>query len=83
MLCEKDIMKTIYGGEPKNPPAYCRRHCGYLTVKEMKRHECLRKQCRHLCKYEHPYWQQREIMKAKKQEKRNQLEDRIKEVMHA
>ena len=64
-------MKSIYGGEPKNPPAFCRLHRGYLTVPEMRRHECLKKQCRHLCKYEHPYWQQRQIMKQKRK-KRNQ-----------
>ena len=75
-------MKTIYGGEPKNPPAYCRKHCGYITVTEMKRHECLKKQCRHLCKYEHPYWQQRENLKKKKKMNRNLFAERVREVMH-
>ncbi len=73
-------MKTIYGGEPKNPPAYCRKHRGYVTVAEMKRHECLRKQCNHLCKYEHPYWQQREAIKKKKQESRAAFAAKLKEV---
>lgn len=40
--------KTIYGGKPKNPVAYCALHNGSLTVKEMKKKGCLGKQCHHL-----------------------------------
>lgn len=35
--------KTIYGGKPKNPVAYCVLHNGSLTVKEMKKKGCLGK----------------------------------------
>ena len=70
-------MKTIYGGEPKNPPAYCQYHHGYVTVAEMKRHECLKKQCPHLQKYEHQYWQQRENMKAKKKASRAAFAEKV------
>lgn len=42
--------KTIYGGKPKNPAAYCALHNGSLTVKEMKKRGCLGKQCHHLRK---------------------------------
>lgn len=59
--------KTIYGGKPKNPPAYCCLHCGTLTVKEMKRKNCLGKQCKHLKRYEdHEYWKQRALNKDRK-----------------
>ena len=75
-------MKTIYGGEPKNPPAYCRKHCGYVTVSEMKRHECLKKQCRHLCKYDHPYWKQRETLKQKKQASRTAFAEKVNAATH-
>ena len=44
--------KTIYGGKPKNPVAYCALHNGSLTVKEMKKKGCLGKQCHHLQKNE-------------------------------
>lgn len=64
-------MKTIYGGEPKNPPAYCKFHHGYVTVSEMKRHECLKKQCGHLVKYDHPYWAQREETRRLRKERKN------------
>ena len=58
--------KTIYGGKPNNPVGYCCLHCGLLTVKEMKRKNCLGKQCRHLKRFEdHEYWRQRRIAKEK------------------
>lgn len=64
-------MKSLYAGEPKNPPAECLHHHCLITVKEMKRHECLKKQCRHLVKHEdHPYWAQREQKKQEKKIKR-------------
>lgn len=44
------LEKTIYGGKPKNPVAYCALHNGSLTVKEMKKKGCLGKQCHHLRK---------------------------------
>ena len=53
--------KTIFGGRPKNPVAYCALHCGSLTVKEMKRKGCLGKQCWHLQKNE-----QHEILETKR-----------------
>lgn len=62
------LEKTIYGGKPKNPVAYCALHNGSLTVKEMKKKGCLGKQCHHLQKNEqHEYWDQRQIMKARKE----------------
>lgn len=65
---ESDLEKTIYGGKPKNPVAYCALHNGSLTVKEMKKKGCLGKQCHHLQKNEqHEYWNQRQIMKARKE----------------
>lgn len=59
--------KSIYGGKTKNPAAYCALHNGTLSVKEMKKKQCLGKQCRHLRKNEqHEYWNQRLLMKARK-----------------
>lgn len=67
------LEKTIYGGRPKNPAAYCALHNGSLTVKEMKKKGCLGKQCRHLRKNEqHEYWHQRLLMKAIKDKKYGQ-----------
>lgn len=66
----------------KNPPneehalGFCHNpnHYGYLSVKLLKRHECLRKQCHYLEKYlDKGYWVERErinaIKKAKKEGK--------------
>lgn len=63
--------KTIFGGRPNNPAAYCAFHHGALTVKEMKRKGCLGKQCWHLQKNEqHEYWKQRALQKARKESRR-------------
>lgn len=48
---------------------YCHnpKHMGYLSLKNMKNHKCLAKQCRYLHKYEdHPYWAEKERKKAEK-----------------
>ena len=47
--------------------AYCYKHKCHLTVKTMKQHECLKKQCHALKKHEeHDYWQEREVLKQRK-----------------
>lgn len=59
--------KSIYGGSPHNPAAYCRLHNGSLTAKEIKRKGCLQKQCHYLQRNEqHEYWKQRELIKTRK-----------------
>ena len=72
-------MKSIYAGSPKNPPAFCHSslHPGYVTVKEMKRHNCLGKQCPLLEKYEHEYWHMRDRAKKKKMENRAAFAARV------
>ena len=59
----------LYGSQISRNKAvgYCRHHCAALTVKTLKGHECLKKQCNALKKYEeHDYWRQREQKKASK-----------------
>lgn len=47
--------------------AYCYHHKCHLTVKMLKQHECLKKQCHALKKHEeHNYWKQRERKKELK-----------------
>lgn len=56
----------LYGSHVNRSKAvgYCRHHCAALTVKTLKGHECLKKQCNALKKYEeHDYWRQREQKK--------------------
>ena len=69
-----DINKTemlhgLYGSQVSRAKAvgYCKLHNAALTVKTLKCHECLRKQCNALKRYEeHDYWRQREVLKARK-----------------
>ena len=63
----------LYGSyiEPYKAVGYCKRHGTVLTVRTLKCHACLSKQCNALEKYEtHDYWRQRaqkkELKKAKK-----------------
>ena len=69
--------KSLYGGRPKNPVADCRFHRCCLTLNEIKKHECLRKQCLYLTRREHPCWEQREQQKQIKKNKRAEFKARI------
>ena len=63
----------LYGSyiEPSRAVGYCKRHGTALTVKTLKCHECLNKQCNALEKYEaHDYWRQREVIKARRKAKK-------------
>jgi hypothetical protein len=69
-----DVMPGLYGSQiTKNRAVgYCHYHKAALTVKTMKCHECLKKQCDALTKYEeHDFWRQhaqkKELRKARRQ----------------
>ena len=50
---------------------HCRAHKGRLSVKNIRQHGCLGKQCPFLQKYdEHPYWAEREKIKELKKAKK-------------
>ena len=65
------MLPSLYGTEitEKHCIGYCKKHCGHITCKQLKRKECLRKQCRHLEKRPHEFWEQRALIKAKKRYK--------------
>ena len=68
-----ELVKGLYGSEfDKNRAcAYCRHHHCYLTVKQVRQHECLKKQCWYLHKNEHhDWWRQRSVMKQKRKAKK-------------
>lgn len=51
-------------------------HKGYLSVKMLKKHKCLQKQCPMLERYEdHSYWKQRAIIKARKKAKKEVIDN--------
>ena len=68
---ENNMLHSLYGTEieEKRCVGYCKKHCGYMTCKQLKRKECLRKQCRALERYPHEFWRQRELIKMRKKNK--------------
>ena len=62
------MLPSLYGTEitEKNCVGYCKKHCGHITCKQLKRKKCLKKQCRHLERYSHAFWEQRALIKARK-----------------
>lgn len=71
---EMQLVRGLYGSEfDKNRAwAFCSHHRCYLTVKQVKQHECLRKQCWHLKRNEeHDWWRQREVIKQRRKSKKS------------
>ena len=67
------VVKGLYGSEfdACRSCGYCKRHHKHLTVKMLKQHDCLNKQCWHLVKNEkHQWWEQRELIKMKRKERK-------------
>lgn len=69
-----ELLQGLYGSQisKKKMVGYCMYHQSALTVKTLKGHECLRKQCNALKRCEeHDYWRQhdqkKELRKARKQ----------------
>lgn len=63
------LVKGLYGSEINKCKAcgYCKHHKCYLTVKMLKQHDCLNKQCHHLIKNEkHQWWEERAAIKSKR-----------------
>ena len=70
---EMQIVKGLYGREfdRSRSCGYCHLHHKYLTVKQLRQHDCLGKQCFHLEKHEeHDWWRQREVMKQKRKDRK-------------
>jgi hypothetical protein len=66
------MLQSLYNTEISEARAigYCRRHHCHLSCTQLKRKECLKKQCTHLQKCEHEFWHQRELVKAKRQQRK-------------
>lgn len=66
------MLKSLYNTEIKENRAigYCWHHHCYVSTTQLKQKECLRKQCGALEKCEHEFWRQRELVKARKKEKK-------------
>lgn len=76
-----DVNKTemlygLYGSYISRNKAvgYCHYHKAALTVKTLKCHECLKKQCDALKKYEeHDFWRQHEQKKERRKAKKQMV----------
>ena len=75
-----EMLPGLYGSQiSKNRMvAYCQYHRVALTVKTMKGHECLKKQCNSLqrCR-EHDFWRQHEQKKEWRKNKKRLLENQV------
>ena len=69
---------SIDGNPIKSPVAIChfKKHRGYLTVRLIKTHGCLKKGCPRLQRLDCPFWEQRKKRKELAKEKRKQRESR-------
>ena len=68
-----ELVQGLYGSQFTHNKAvgYCQYHRAFLTVKTMKGHECLRKQCNALQKREeHDFWRQHNQKKEQKKANR-------------
>lgn len=72
MRSPDDIVSVLYGCEAayKNVVGYCKYHHRFLTVKQLKRKQCLGKQCKLLSKRDNKFWEERENRKLLKQSKK-------------
>lgn len=60
-------MLCMYGSESDNVCAYCKKHKKWMTVKQVRKRECLKRRCRYFIRNEdHSWWKQREVIKAKR-----------------
>ena len=61
-----DRRNTLYGtlANAAKICGYCKKHKTGVTVTQLKRKQCLKKQCSALKRYpDHPFWEQHEQMK--------------------
>ena len=73
---EKEYLNGLYGSQicKDRMVGYCRYHCAALTVKTMKRHECMKKQCDAFVKCEsHDFWRQHEQKKERRKAKKQAI----------
>lgn len=73
-----EIVEGLYGTtfEKQRACGFCTHHNCYVTVKQLRQHECLKKQCWHLNKNNaHSWWKQREATKAKRIARKERLSE--------
>lgn len=72
-----EMLNGLYGSQISKNRAvgYCCYHRAALTVRTMKGHECLKKQCNAFMRYEqHDFWRQHEQKKERRKVRRQMIE---------
>lgn len=73
--------KTLYNNYSNNCRAYCKLHNCSMTVKQMRKKECLQKQCWHLEKNEaHDFWRHKARMKEIRKERKEALYGKVEAI---
>ena len=72
------MKQCLFNTCSNNVVGYCKYHHCYMTVKQMRHKECLKKQCFHLQKNDtHQYWHQREVTKQKRKDRKFKLMENV------
>lgn len=70
------MQKCLFDTYSNNTVAYCKHHRCNITTKQMKCKGCLGKECFYLIKnLDHPYWIQREVMKQKRKNRKEKINE--------
>ena len=75
------IVYGLYGSEFESCRScgFCKHHNCHLTVKQLRQHQCLQKQCYYLVKNEdHAWWAQRERTKQKRKNRKEEIANMCK-----
>lgn len=78
---EEKVRKTLYGSESSNTCAYCCYHHYSMTPKQLRKKECLKKNCKFLLKHEHTFWKLREHRKELRKSRKLMVEQRYRMVV--
>ena len=76
-LNKTELLSGLYGSciSRNKAVGYCYHHKAALTVKTLKGHNCLGKQCNSLKKYEeHDFWRQHEQKKQRRKAKKLEMQ---------
>lgn len=73
------MKECLFNTYSNNCCAYCKKHHCSMTVRQMKKKECLGKQCWHLVKNEkHQIWKQREVTKQKRRDRKQAIDNYVR-----
>lgn len=76
------MAECLFNTSSENCCGYCKYHRCSITVKQLRKKNCLQKQCRHLIKNnEHQYWRQREVTKNRRRNRKQAINDYVNNII--